>query len=377
MYSNNGQLCRKLQQHNRWPLRGLFTTEVKKTCKALGKLSCNVLIIGPSGIGKEAVARLIHSYSNCQGKFISISAPSIPSELFSSVLFGYEKGAYTDAKHNQIGYFELASNGTLFLDEIADISPKQQAVLLRVLAERRGATIDGTREFPITCRIISATNRLDVMRDNFRPDLRIRLAEQEISYATNQDDWHPLKSLSSIPEQIPLLFSMQLARVFHEQIGFDTRIHSIKLSSYSDESQIDYEVLKELSLYQWPLNFRELAFVALQSLVRAVKRNDNIVSQEFIQKIDFIIKLKSRHDTTESKIKIFNDSEMAALLNHISPEVKKWDYLSNYIRIEAINYLRKLGYNDSKCAEYLGIDRSSFSRFIGKIYEDSNGSKLK
>ena len=255
------------------------------------------------------------------------------------------------------------------MDEIADIEPRQQAILLRALAERRGTTIDGTRDYPITCRVITATNRLDKLRNSFRPDLRIRLAEQEISYALDNNDWHPLKSLSMIPEQIPLLFSMQLARVFHEQVGFGTTIANIKLSNFAKSHQNDVEVLNELSSYKWPMNFRELAVVALHALLRAVVNNDELLSLSLIQEMDFIIKLGSRYDDNQSNSKLINDSEMASFLNGIPTEVKKWDFISKYIREEVVSYLRRMGYNDSKCAEYLGIDRSSLSRFIGKAQE--------
>ena len=365
MLDTNGEMGEKLPRHNRWPLRGLYTLKIKRICQALGKLSCNVLITGPSGVGKEAIARLIHAYSDCSGQFVSISVPSIPGELFASVLFGYQKGAYTDARHNQEGYFEKASNGTLFMDEIADIGPIQQASLLRILSERKGMTIDGTREFPINCRVITATNRLDKLRNNFRADLRIRLAEQEISYASDNNDWHPIKSLTMIPEQIPLLFAMQLARSFHEQIGFGTRVGTFSLSDFVNMNSDTRKVLESLSSYSWPMNFRELSYVALHALLRAIINNEDCFSSSHITKINFIIKMESRYDIQQKSLSL-NISDLLSFLETIPEHEKKWDYLSNYIRKEVIRCLKNRGFNDSRCAEYLGIDRSSFSRFLIK-----------
>lgn len=366
MLDSDGKMSEKLPRHNRWPLRGLFTSKIKKICQALGKLSCNVLITGPSGVGKEAIARLIHTYSNCSGNFVSISIPSIPNELFASVLFGYEKGAYTDARHNQVGYFEKALNGTLFLDEIADIGPNQQASLLRALSERKGVTIDGTREYPINCRVITATNRLDKLRNNFRADLRIRLAEQEISYAFDNNDWYPIKSLTMIPEQIPLLFAMQLARSFHEQIGFDTRVGTVTLSDFVNKNKDTHAVFESLTSYSWPMNFRELSYVALHALLRAIINSEDCVSSMSIAKIDFVIKLESRYDNQQQSLATLNISNVLNFLETIPEHEKKWKFISNYIHKEIIRCLKLRGFNDSRCAEYLGIDRSSFLRFLAK-----------
>lgn len=192
IFNPSGRVIDRIPQHNRWPLRGAYSKKIKSLCDAISKLSCNVLITGPSGVGKEAVARLIHSKSQNPGAFVATSIATIPKDLFSGVLFGYEKGAFTGAETMHLGCFELAQNGTLFLDEVADITPNQQAALLRVLSERQGTSIGGTRKYPITCRIIAATNKGIREENGFRSDLRIRLAEQEVACAYNSDEWKPL-----------------------------------------------------------------------------------------------------------------------------------------------------------------------------------------
>ena len=366
MLTPDGKLSEKLPRHNRWPLRGAYTQKIKNICSALSTLSCNVMITGPSGIGKEAIARLIHSQSKVSGKFLSLSVSTIPKELFAGILFGYEKGVYTGAEKDHLGYFELAQNGTLFLDEIADIEPKHQAALLRVLSERQGSSIGGTRTYPISCRIISATNKPIRKDSEFRPDLRIRLAEQELSCAKNINDWHPLTPLSLVPEQIPLLFAMQYVRCFHEQIGYSTTVKDVVISD-ADEKCSEDEVFRKLMFNAWKMNFRELAYVSLHSLLRfLVFHNTSIISmQELTLKI--LVKTESKGDFFDSIDQSTSTIDFDLLFHQVPANTKKWDFLSDYIHQKAIEYLReRYRYNDTMCADYLDIDKSSLSRFLKK-----------
>jgi len=138
-----------------------------------------ILIEGGSGTGKEMIARFIHQNSpQTDAPFVEINCASLPENLLESELFGYEPGAFTDAKKRKIGLIELAQNGTLFLDEISEMSPSLQAKLLRVIESRVFKRLGGIRDIKVNIRIIAATNRdikLLVERERFREDLFFRL----------------------------------------------------------------------------------------------------------------------------------------------------------------------------------------------------------
>jgi DNA-binding NtrC family response regulator len=138
-----------------------------------------ILIEGGSGTGKEMIARFIHQNSpQTDAPFVEINCASLPENLLESELFGYEPGAFTDAKKRKIGLIELAQNGTLFLDEISEMSPSLQAKLLRVIENRLFKRLGGIRDIKVNIRIIAATNRdieSMVEQEKFRKDLFFRL----------------------------------------------------------------------------------------------------------------------------------------------------------------------------------------------------------
>lgn len=141
--------------------------------------NANVLITGESGVGKELVARAIHNKSKRQNQpFVKINCAAIPETLIESELFGYEKGAFTDAKTTKKGKLEIADNGTLVLDEIGDLGLSAQAKLLRFLQEGEFERLGGTETIKVTVRIIAITNKNllnEVEHGNFRADLYYRL----------------------------------------------------------------------------------------------------------------------------------------------------------------------------------------------------------
>ena len=154
--------------------------EVKKIISKAGSDNdSTVIITGSSGTGKELAARDIHLNSlRKEGPFITIDCPTIPGDLFESELFGYEKGAFTDAKQSKLGRIELADNGTLFFDEIGDLPPNLQAKLLRFLETSEFYKIGGTKPVKVNARILSSTNRdlkEMVKKGLFREDLYYRL----------------------------------------------------------------------------------------------------------------------------------------------------------------------------------------------------------
>jgi DNA-binding NtrC family response regulator len=143
--------------------------------RTAAKSDISVLILGPTGSGKEVVARMIHELSRRgTNKFQGVNCAALPDTLFESELFGYEKGAFTGANDRKPGRLEMANNGTLFLDEIGDLALIGQAKLLRALEERRFERLGGNEPIDVNFRLISATNRpLDqFVRDSrFREDL--------------------------------------------------------------------------------------------------------------------------------------------------------------------------------------------------------------
>src|SRR5207248_734829 len=128
--------------------------------RRLAGSAANVLITGESGTGKELIARAIH-YNSPRAKrpFVAVNCAAIPDTLLESELFGYKRGAFTDARTDRIGMFVEADGGTLFLDEIGDLTPPLQAKLLRVLQEREIRPLGATRAEKIDVRVLSATNR--------------------------------------------------------------------------------------------------------------------------------------------------------------------------------------------------------------------------
>ncbi|MGD8366228.1 MAG: sigma-54 dependent transcriptional regulator [Desulfobacterales bacterium] len=170
-----------------------------ETLRRAAKTEATILITGETGTGKDLAAKMIHELSPRAGKpFVAVNCPAIPENILESELFGYRKGAFTGAEHDQEGLFEAAEGGTIVLDEIGDISPTLQAKLLRVLQEKEIKPLGDNRTRSVDVRIVAATNR-DLSRKiasgEFREDLYYRLNVVSIR----------MPSLRDIPEDIPLI----------------------------------------------------------------------------------------------------------------------------------------------------------------------------
>ncbi|MDO5095590.1 MAG: sigma 54-interacting transcriptional regulator [Peptostreptococcaceae bacterium] len=197
-----------------------------------------VLIEGESGTGKEVMARLIHySSPRREEPFIKVNCAAIPSELFESELFGYEKGAFTGASATgKIGMFELANKGTLLMDEIGELPLYMQSKLLRVLQEKEIYRVGGKTPVKLDVRILASTNRnlaKEVEAGNFREDLFFRLNVVPITVA-------PLRERT---EDIPLLINHFLEKINRK---------------YKTTKTISDEAMAALTQYSWPGNVREL-----------------------------------------------------------------------------------------------------------------------
>lgn len=222
---------------------------VLKVIQKVAKTDANVLITGENGTGKELVAREIHRKSHRGNEImVTVDMGAITETLFESELFGHKKGAFTDAREDRIGKFQLAEKGTLFFDEIGNLSLPLQAKLLVALESRRIIPVGGNTPIPVNIRLISATNcNLEEMASSqeFREDLLYRLNTIRI-------DVPPLRERG---DDIILLANFFLK-------SFETKYHKPVL-------QISSQAEKKLLKYSWPGNIRELQHTIEKAVILA------------------------------------------------------------------------------------------------------------
>src|ERR1700733_8576627 len=232
--------------------------------RTAAKSDISVLILGPTGSGKEVVARMIHELSRRSvAKFQAVNCAALPDTLFESEIFGYEKGAFTGAHDRKPGRLELANEGTLFLDEIGDMSLIAQAKLLRVLEERRFERLGGQKSISVDFRLISATNRPleQFVRDGrFREDLYYRINAFAIR----------LPSLRERKVDIPVLALRFLTRYCAAQ-GMPL-----------DSKAFSREAIDALCAYPWPGNIRELESTVSRAALSAPGRSIRASDIEFL-----------------------------------------------------------------------------------------------
>jgi DNA-binding NtrC family response regulator len=223
--------------------------EVVKLARQVARSDASVLITGEPGTGKSLLAKLIHDWSDrADRSFIAVNAGGLPETVFESEMFGHVKGAFTDAKADRAGRFELADGGTLFLDEIGNVPPAQQARLLRALEKGEFERVGSSRTQRADVRVVSATNAdlPTMIRDGrFREDLLFRINTVEIR----------LPPLRERREEILALANAQLER---------------KAAQYARAVKgFDAGALAALQQYAWPGNVRELNSVVERSLLLA------------------------------------------------------------------------------------------------------------
>jgi len=325
------ELCNRNEQRNQ-----VLTSSSPKMqsvidlCTRVAQVDSTVLLIGDSGVGKEVLAKHIHSQSaRKQGPFITINCGAIPETLLESELFGYERGAFTGAgKDGKQGIFEMAHNGTLLLDEIGDLPLSLQVKLLRVLQDREIIRVGGTKTRSVDVRILAATNRnlADmVQQGSFREDLFFRLNVVPVQIP-------PLRDRRS--DIVPLL------NFFCEKY----------YKKYGIRKQFSPEVLKIFYEYHWPGNIREL---------------ENIVERMVVTEPETIITPKH---LPESLRYIMHNTSAKVMVQGVLPFKEALLEMESQLINEALN----LYGSTYKAAKVLGIDQSTVIRKLQKIKQFKN-----
>ena len=292
--------------------------QVMNTVQKVAVTDANVLILGENGTGKEVIARALHRASSRKDDvFISVDLGAISETLFESELFGYKKGAFTDAKEDRPGRFEAANKGTIFLDEIGNLSLPLQSKLLSVLQNRNVVRLGSVKEIPVDVRLVCATNMplyQMVEEGKFRQDLLYRINTVEIT----------LPPLRDRQEDIPLLVNHFLEIYCKKYKMPNKRLHT--------------NTLKRLEKHHWPGNIRELQ----HAVERAVIMSDSNI----LQPNDFFLSTQQDKPGRDSSEAAHNLEATEKML------IRK--------------VVDKHGGNISKAAKELGITRASLYRRLEK-----------
>lgn len=281
----------------------------------------NVLILGENGTGKEMIARAVHNQSKRnQNTFVSVDMGAITETLFESELFGHKKGAFTDAREDRVGRFEMANKGTLFLDEIGNLSQPLQSKLLTALQSREVTRVGSNKSTAVDIRLICATNmHLHDMinQGQFRQDLLYRINTVEIH----------LPPLRDRVEDIPLLCDHFL-RMYGKKYG-------------KPKAALSAEALTFLQKYAWPGNIRELQHAVERALIMA--------DGDTLEKDDFFFLQKGSNSVSGS---------VAIAIDNFNLDEVERATIERAIKIHNGNI--------SKAADELGLTRASLYRRLSK-----------
>jgi two-component system response regulator AtoC len=294
----------------------------------------SVLLQGESGTGKDLVAKAIHYQSNrSDGPFIAINCAAIPGTLIESELFGYEKGAFTDAKARKEGMFEQAEGGTLLLDEIGELELSLQAKLLRVLEEGAFRRVGGLKDIPFDARIIAASNR-DLRTESeagrFRLDLYYRLSVIQID----------IPSLRERGDDV-----IQLAEYYIESFGKRLR---------KTVRGIEEDVAEAFRHYNWPGNVRELRNVIERALIL---EDDDVITTKYVPR-----NLVSGPSQSGPE----RDGSSAQHMFRLPPAGTSLEEVEMSLVRQAID---RSGGNQTRAAELLGISRDQLRYRLKKLEE--------
>lgn len=313
--------------------------EVYKSIARIAPLQVPILILGETGTGKELVARAIHELGQrADQPFVAVNCGAIPDTLLESELFGYVRGAFTDARRDRRGALDQADGGTIFLDEIGDIALASQVKLLRFLQDRVVLPLGAERGHPVDVRVIAATNRdlpQLVEAAAFRQDLYFRLSGYEITLP-------PLRERSS---DIPLLVEH-----FRSVLAADLGIETVPA--------VSREVMDTLESFSWPGNIRQLEQVIRRMLIDSGEVRDADLASRLLSQFSTGSEpvgdtpSKHRHDGNVSRLSSLEDAE----------------------RKHILAVLDATGGNRTAAAEILGIERKTLGRKL-KRYNDASSAE--
>jgi len=293
--------------------------ELLAKAKRAAMTDANILLTGENGTGKSLLANYIHQHSaRSDNRFVSVNMGAIPESLFESELFGHKKGAFTDAKENRLGRFDIASDGTLFLDEIGTLGASLQSKVLRVLETGEYEVVGSSQTEKTNARIISATNaNLEQMisADHFRRDLLFRLNTIELH----------IPPLRERPEDITLLAEYLLTK------------HATKYQR--DNMSLSSAAHTAILQHPWVGNVRELS----HSIERAVIMSDQTVID--VNALSLNISHQSNHEEKNWPLMTLEDSEKKTLITAIK------HFQGNVI----------------EACDYLGISKSAIYRRLEKF----------
>lgn len=317
--------AQKAQPQNTKNISGMFwgtspqMESIRKTISKIAATDASVLITGENGTGKDMMAKEIHNLSSRKNSpMIAVDAGAVAETLFESELFGHVKGAFTDAKSDHAGKFELADHSTLFLDEIGNIPPHLQAKLLRAIQNRKITRVGDTKEIDVDIRLICATNvniEQLVSQGKFREDLFYRINTVQIV----------LPALRERPDDI-LELAERFITIFNQKYGRDVQT-------------ISPEGVQKLRSYHWPGNIRELQ--------NAIEKAVILSEGDIISAADF--QFPTQNSTSS-----------------LSSELPKVENLESAEKMVIQNAIEKFSGNLSLVAKYLNISRPTLYNKLKK-----------
>ena len=302
-----------------------WAAEVRQRIAQVGPFTSSVLITGPSGTGKELIARSIHASSGrAGGSFIPVDCASIPGTLFASQLFGHVKGAFTGATGAALGCFRAAEGGTIFLDEVGELDLELQSKLLRVIQERKVTPVGSHESIPIDIRIVAATNRnlrKELAANRFRLDLYYRLDVVSVESAALKDRSEDIEPLSEY---------------ILEKMVEEREMPRKRLSAAA---------LRMMRAYDWPGNVRQLQNILERAVVLS---QDEVIGPEWIPRIDdTAMPLPSLVESIPANV--FGTADSTA-------STEGWLNYSENEKEHLRRALEHTGYNQSAAARLLEID---------------------
>jgi transcriptional regulator with GAF, ATPase, and Fis domain len=310
---------------------------LERAQKVIKNHTMTVLITGETGTGKELFARAIHyNGKNKNSPFVDIACSALPETLLESELFGYERGAFTDAKERKIGLFELAGDGSIFLDEIGDISLAIQSKLLKVIEDRSMRRVGGIRDVPVRARVIAATSA----------DLEARMRSGEF----RTDLYHRLKVL---PVELPPLRDRKedIPLLVHSFLESFNKAYSRKIRGLTPHA------LQILMEHEWEGNVRELK--------HSIERAFLLEEADWITEHDFDLERKSvspvKRKVIISKPETLPPKEVDTLMLLIPLDRAS---LPAVQRLFAQKVLEHVGGHKVRAARIMGVSRARLNRIL-------------